>query len=102
MQQQLSVAGPLADFVPPITADDAGLLLYEAIQLFGVLEAAAVEQRREGEPLPRGMFTCGEACRMISAVVGLTLHLFPQLADEGVLETIVRNALTSGTTGAVQ
>jgi hypothetical protein len=86
---------------PAVTIEDAGLMLAEAIQLAGTLEAAAVEYTKDSEPLARGLLTCGEACRMVSAVVGLVLTLYPQLAELDVLETTIRHAMTTGTTGGV-
>ena len=87
---------------PELTADDVGLFLAEAVRVMGTLEAAAIQERPAGEPLPRGFLTCGEACRLIPAVVLLALQIYPQLIEEGVLETVLRNAMTTGTTGAVQ
>lgn len=92
----------LAPLVPVMNADEVGLFLAEAVQVMGGLEAAAVQERPDGEPLPRGMLNCGEACRLVPAVILLALQLYPQLAEEGVLEAILRNAMTTGTTGAVQ
>lgn len=87
---------------PQLTADDVGLLLAEAVQIMGTLEAASIQERPDGEPLPRGLLTCGEACRLVPAVVLLSLQIYPRLIEEGVLETILRNAMTTGPTGAVQ
>lgn len=90
-------------FLTEATSIDAvGLYLAEAVQLMGVLEAACIHERPEYEPLPRGLFACGEACRLVPAVIAMALQLHPQLADPVVLETIIRNARTTGTTGAVQ
>ena len=84
-----------------MTRDDAGLFLAEAVQLMGTLEAADIHQRRESDPLPSGMFTCGEACRMIPAVIAMTLQMYPDLTEEGVLESIIRNATLAGAGGAI-
>jgi hypothetical protein len=102
VQHQPALTGPATDLYPSITIDEAGLMLAEALQIAGTLEAAAVEYRRDGDPLPSGMLTCGEACRMASAVVGLALNLFPQLSNEEILGSVVCNAITAGATGAVQ
>lgn len=85
-----------------LTVDEAGLLLAQAVQIMGTLEAVGAHERPDSEPLPRGMLTCGEACLLVPAVIALTLQLFPQLAEDGVLEAILRNATTTGLTGAVQ
>lgn len=93
----------LADVTPPpLTADDVGLFLAEAVQIMGTLEAASIQEQPDGEPLPRGLLNCGEACRMVPAVILLALQLYPQLAEDGVLEALIRNAMTTGSTGAVQ
>ena len=91
-----------APLPPALGADEVGLFLAEAVQVMGGLEAAAVQERADGEPLPRGMLNCGEACRMVPAVILLALQLYPQLAEDGVLEALIRNAMTTGSTGAVQ
>lgn len=82
--------------------DAVGLFFAEAAQLMNVLEAACVHEAPEYAPLPRGILTCGEACRMVPAVMAMALQLYPQLADPAVLERIILNAKTTGTTGAVQ
>jgi len=82
--------------------DSAGLLLAEALQLMSVLEAACINEAPQYAPLPRGILTCGEACRLVPAVIALALRLHPQLADAEVLQQILLNAKTTGTTGAVQ
>ena len=82
--------------------DAVGLFLAEALQLMNVLESACIDQQPQYAPLPRGILTCGEACRLVPAVIALALQLYPQLADPEVLERIVLNAKTTGTTGAVQ
>lgn len=87
---------------PEVSVEAVGLYLAEAVQLMGTLEAACVHEHAEAEPLPRGLLTCGEACRIVPALIAISLHLYPQLAEPGVLESILRNAMTTGTTGAVQ
>jgi hypothetical protein len=39
---------------------------------------------------------------MVPAVMAMALQLYPQLADPDVLQEIILNATTTGTTGAVQ
>lgn len=58
-----------------LTVDEAGLLLAQAVQIMGTLEAVGAHVRPDSEPLPRGMLTCGEACRLVPAVIALTLPL---------------------------
>lgn len=82
--------------------DSVGIYLAEAVRLMSVLEAACIQERPEYEPLPRGILSCGEVCRLIPAIIAMALQLHPQLAEPGVLQTILRNAMTTGTTGAVQ
>ena len=86
---------------PELSVESVGLYLTEAVLLMNTLEAACINERPEYEPLPRGMLTCGEVCRIVPAVIAMSLHLYPQLAEDGVLEAILRNAMTTGTTGAV-
>lgn len=85
-----------------VSIEAVGLYLAEAVQIMGTLETACVHERPDYEPLPRGLLTCGEVCRLVPAVVLLALRLYPRLSDEGVLETIVRDALTTGVAGGVQ
>jgi hypothetical protein len=87
---------------PEVSVEAVGLYLAEAVQLMGTLEAAGIHEQEDSAPLPRGLLSCGEACRLVPAVIAMALQLHPELADPGVLETILRNALTTGTTGAVQ
>lgn len=82
-----------------ITADEAGVLLAEAVQLMGTLEAACIQERPPGEPLPRGLLTCGEAARIVPAVVLLVLELFPVLLEAGVLEQALRSAALNSSGG---
>ena len=84
-----------------LTRDDIGLIVAEAVQLMGTLEAADVHQRNESDALPSGTITCGEACRMIPAIIRMALQMHPELVDEGVLEGIIRNAIIAGAGGAV-
>ena len=83
-----------------LTRDDVGLFLAEAVQLMGTLEAADVHQRPAWQSLPSGLFTCGEACRMVPAVIAMALQMYPDLIEEGVLEQIIRNAEIAGAGGA--
>jgi hypothetical protein len=81
--------------------DDVGLFLAEAVQLMGTLEAANVHERGNLDALPSGLITCGEACRMIPAVIALSMQLYPSLTEEGVLEAIIRKAEIAGAGGAM-
>ena len=81
--------------------DEVGLFLAEATQIYGTLEAANVHHRGELAPLPSGLITCGEMCRMIPAVIRLSLQLYPELTEEGVMEAIIRKAEIAGAGGAM-
>lgn len=87
---------------PELSIDEVGLYLAEAVQLMGTLEAIGAHQRAPSAALPSGAINCGEACRLVPAVIALSLHIYPQLADAGVLESIIRYSLTRSATGAVQ
>ena len=84
-----------------LPVDDVGLLLAEAVQIFGTLEAANVHLRAERDSVPSGLITSGELCRMIPAVIALSLQLYPSLTEEGVLEAIIRKAVIAGAGGAM-
>lgn len=82
-----------------ISLEEAAVLYVHALRGMGMLEAACIEQAPEGDPLPRGMLTCGEACILIPAVARLVLLLWPDLSDADVLESAFRAARTSTATG---
>lgn len=84
-----------------LSIDDVGLFLAEAVQLMGTIEAANVHQRLERDSVPSGLITCGELCRMIPAVVALSLQLYPSLTEEGVMEGIIRKAVIAGAGGSM-
>ena len=84
-----------------IGPDSVGLFLAEAVQIMGALETACIHELPNSAPLPRGMLTCGEVCRMVPAVIALALKLHPELIEEGVLEAIIHNAEIAGAGGAV-
>lgn len=89
-------------WAPPLTTDEIGLLVAQAVQVMGALEAACVHLEPPGRPAPSGLVTCGELANLVPAVVLLGLLIRPELGEDGVLEAILRNALTTGATGAVQ
>ena len=80
---------------------EAARLLADAVRLHGTLEAVGIEYQPEHAPLPRGVLSCGEACAVVSAVVGLVLTLYPQLADPDVLVDTVAASEVRDPTGAM-
>jgi hypothetical protein len=92
--------------VPPASApdevalEDVAVMVAEAVQLFGTLEAMNAHQEADHEPLPRGMLTCGQACRMVAAVIRLGLMQEPRLLEDDVLEQAIRAAAACSATGA--
>lgn len=82
-----------------LSIDEAGLLLAEAVQVMGTLEAYGAQERLSSEPLPRGLLTCGEAVRLIPAVIAIVAELYPTLLDPGVLEQVLRVAALADTHG---
>lgn len=84
---------------PPLTVDDVGLLVADAVRLLGTLEAACVHLADPADPLPRGLLTAGEACRMVPAVLLLGIMLHPCLNEPGTLEEILRTADTRAAKG---
>lgn len=69
-----------------LSIDEAGAILAEAVRAMGTLEAACIHEQEDAAPLPRGLLTCGEACRMAGALVALIPERYPQLLEPGVLE----------------
>jgi hypothetical protein len=86
----------------PLTLDDAGVLLADVMAALERLEDAEIPDRRDGDPLPRGVITCGQACRFVPSLLALLVHLYPQLSEDGVLESTIRNAAMAGASGAIQ
>lgn len=86
----------------PLTLDDAGVLLADVMAALERIEDAEIPDRRDGEPLPRGILTCGQACRFAPALLAFIVHLYPQLSEDGVLEATIRNATMAGASGAMQ
>lgn len=82
-----------------LTLHEAGVLLAEAVQVMGTLEAYSAQERESSEPLPRGLLTCGEAVRLIPAVVMLVAEMYPQLLEPNVLEESLRIAALADARG---
>ena len=98
MDSLLSLSdGSVSDF----TIDDVGLFLAEAVQIMNTAETRNVHQLPSYRNLPSEVITCGEFCRMIPAVIALSLQMYPDLMEEGVLEGIIRNATIAGAGGAM-
>lgn len=79
-----------------LTVDEAGVLLAEAVQVLGTLEGMDIIDRPETEPLPRGVLTCGEAVRLIPAIVVLVTQMYPELLEPNALEEALRIATVRG------
>lgn len=58
----------------PLSLDDAGILLADALAALEALEDREIPDCRDGDPLPRGVITCGQACRLAASVVAMVCH----------------------------
>lgn len=89
------------DALPQLSIEDTAAYLADAIRLHATLEAISAEGENENEPLPRGILTCSEACRMVSAVVALALQAYPSLNDRDVLAASIQAFIAGGASGAI-
>lgn len=63
---------------PPFTATEAHCVFEMAVSLLEKIEDLDIESRRPYSPLPRGVFRCGEAGLVVSALVALLAHVYPE------------------------
>lgn len=77
----------------------AALLFERSMYVAGTLEAACIQDRGDGEPLPRGMLTCGEAMLLIPAIAVLIVQRYPQLLNDDTLDDALRMAAMLSVTG---
>lgn len=82
-----------------LSIEDAAVLYVESLRCASALEAACIDQAPDGQPLPRGMLTCGEATTLIPALARIVLLVFPKLGDPDVLELAVRAAFARSAAG---
>lgn len=85
-----------------ITIDEAGVLLVDVLAALERLEDADLSDKRDGAPLPRGVLTCGQACRFVPALLLMILERYPDLKDDGVLDNCLRNAMAASASGVLQ
>ncbi len=81
------------------TLGQAAVLLDESLRIIGTLEAACIDTRGDCAPLPRGMLSCGEAMRLIPALVILLMQAHPRLLEPGMLEIAMDIAAMEGASG---
>lgn len=86
---------------PPfdLTIEQAAVMLERSMYVVGTLEAACIGERADGEPLPRGMLTCGEAMLLIPALAVLIVQRYPQLLEDDALDDALRTAATLSAAG---
>lgn len=90
------------DALPPaMSEEEAAASLHEALRVGMTLAARGVEMMDNCEPLPRGLITAGESCRLVAAVITLALHAHPRLLDEDVFAHALEAFITGTATGAV-
>lgn len=78
-----------------ITFDDAAVYYMMAWMILGRMGDAepAIEDRNRDKPLPRGMFTCGEATDLLPLLLVLLVDKFPRLVEQDVVDAAVRTAV---------
>ena len=64
----------------PITTAEASGLILLAVNVLERLEEAEVGERKPSEPLKRGMLTCGEALLIVSSLIAVLAHFYPEAA----------------------
>jgi hypothetical protein len=84
-----------------LTLSDAALLLAEALAITAALDVAGVGDEPPSKPLPSGLIRCGEAWRLIPAVVLMLSQAYPELNDEEVFEAALRDAHLHSAAGAL-
>lgn len=87
--------------LPPdgLTLEDGAVILDRANFVLVTLQAACIDDRPEGQMLPRGLVTCGEALLLAVAAVQLALHRWPELLDEDTLTTALQTATLVAVSG---
>jgi hypothetical protein len=86
---------------PVLTLSDAAVLLAEALPILGAFEVVGLGEHPNNQPLPRGLVTCGEAYRLIPALVLLLMHQYPSLNDEETFLAALRDAHLHTAAGAL-
>jgi hypothetical protein len=76
----------------PFPREVAAILLIECQDIMGAIDAQSLDSKAEGHPLPSGLITCGELCRLVPALVSLLHHSYPELWDEEILSALLRDA----------
>jgi hypothetical protein len=87
-----------AESSPELTGDielsieQAALLISEAREVWETMVERGVADRRESEPLPRGIFRCGQAMRLIPTLALLMYEKYPELRDDEVMQQALLSA----------
>lgn len=75
----------------PYPKEVAACILWECVQVLGAIEAQSLDSRGEN-PLPPRLLTCGELCRLMPALFGLIHHVYPELWDDDIFASALRDA----------
>ena len=63
---------------PPFSATEAEGLFQTAVLILERLEDREINSRRPSTPLPRGVFNCGEAELIVSTLIAMLAHVYPE------------------------
>jgi len=85
--------------LPELSLDDASLVLSTIADVVERMEDRELDERDTSSPLPRGIFTCGEASIVVRAALILIVRAYPDLRDPAVLETSLRSVVLSNFAG---
>ena len=92
LKTEPAAEAPSEPSAAPPAVDEAAAFLLEAEEIFNrLVSAGAFDEENDDAWLPDEALTCDEACRMIGAVILLTLRLYPTLKDPSAMEAALRN-----------
>lgn len=86
----------MTDDFPLLTEEDAAILFIRCASLIEIMGDGGIVDRPHRSPLPRGVFTCGEAWEVVCALWALLAHQFPDLKDPDSLSETLGRAQRSG------
>jgi hypothetical protein len=87
--------------IPPpldLPFDHAAILYATAIGVMAKMQDSDMDERGYDAALPRGVLTCGEAMALLPLVMVLLVGAYPDLLDQGALETALRTAVLPSST----